>query len=49
MSKNEKNGSRVASIAAKGLQKPSSLTKSEIRTIAGSVLTQAPDLKGNKK
>ncbi len=41
--KNERTSSRVASIASKGLKNPARLTKKEIKTIAGSVLTQAPD------
>ena len=45
MAKNEKTSQKVASIASKGLQKPGSLTKKEIKTISGSVLTQAPDKK----
>lgn len=41
----EQTSSRVASIASKGLQKPSSLTNSQIKTLSASVLTQAPDKK----
>ncbi|MBU1862491.1 MAG: hypothetical protein KKH94_02365 [Candidatus Omnitrophica bacterium] len=45
MAKNEKTSKKVASIASRGLRKPSSLTNTEIKKIAGSVLTQAPDRK----
>lgn len=43
MAKNEKTSIDVASIAAKGLKKPGSLTKKEIKTLAASALTQAAD------
>jgi hypothetical protein len=43
MAKNEKTGKKVASIASKGLRDPGSLTKTEIKKISASVLTQAPD------
>jgi hypothetical protein len=43
MAKNEKTGAEVARIASKGLRDPGSLTKTEIRKISASVLTQAPD------
>lgn len=42
---NEKTSHRVASIASKAMRHPDSLTRKEIRSIAGSVLTQAPDKK----
>jgi hypothetical protein len=45
MGKNEKTGKSVGSIASKGLQKPSSLTTKEIKTLAASALTQRPDHK----
>lgn len=45
MAKNEKTGSKVGKIAAKGLQKPSSLTNKEIKSLAGSALTQRPNRK----
>lgn len=45
MGRNEKTSSRVSTIASKGLKKPSSLTPKEIKTIAGSVLTQTSDKK----
>jgi len=45
MAKNEKTSGRVASIASQGLKDPSSLTNRQIKTIAASVLTQAPDHK----
>jgi hypothetical protein len=43
MARNEKTSSKVASLASKGLRKPSSLTNAEIKKISASVLTQAPD------
>jgi len=43
MARNEKTSKRVASIAARGLKNPSSLTQAEIKTLAASALTQAPD------
>ncbi|MHB8149811.1 MAG: hypothetical protein ACYDIB_06580 [Desulfobulbia bacterium] len=45
MAKNEKTSPKIASIASKGLKKPESLTKPEIRKISASVLTQTPDKK----
>ena len=45
MAKNEKTSSKVASIASKGLKSPGSLTNKEIKTIAATALTQAPDKK----
>lgn len=49
MSKNEKTGKSVGSIASKGLQNPGSLSNKEIKTLAGSALTQRPDHKGGGK
>lgn len=49
MASNEKTGKSVGTIASKGLQKPSSLTNKEIKTLAASALTQRPDHKGGKK
>ena len=43
MAANEKTSPRIASIAARGLKDPASLSLEEIREICGSVLTQAPD------
>lgn len=43
MSKNEKSSTRVAKIASKGLRDPGSLTKAQIKSLSGSVLTQTPD------
>ncbi|WP_176392493.1 hypothetical protein VVT58_15195 [Sphingobium sp. SJ10-10] len=43
MAKDEKTSSKVASIAAKGLKDPKSLSPKEIKSIAGAALTQAPD------
>ena len=45
MAKNEKTSSKAASIASKGLKNPGSLTNKEIKTIAATALTQAPDKK----
>ena len=45
MAKNEKTSKSVASIASKGLRQPGSLTKTEIKKISASVLTQTPDKK----
>ena len=45
MAKNEKTSQNVASIAARALRDPASITKGQIQKLAGSVLTQAPDLK----
>ena len=42
-SNKETTSQRVASIASQALRDPSSVTKSQIKTIAASVLTQAPD------
>lgn len=49
MAKNEKTSPKVASIASKGLKKPESLTKKEIKTISASVLTQTSDKPKKKK
>ena len=49
MSKNEKTGSKVGSIASKALKSPASVTKKEIKSLAASALTQRPDQKGEKK
>jgi hypothetical protein len=49
MGKNEKTGSRIGTIASKGLKKPSSLTNREIKALAASALTQRPDHKKPKK
>lgn len=43
MAQNEKTSARVSSIASKALQNPSSLSPSEIKELAASVLTQSPD------
>jgi hypothetical protein len=48
MAKNEKTSSRVATIASKALQSPGSVTKSQIKTIAASALTQSADKSGGK-
>lgn len=46
--RNEQTSSRVASIASKALHDPKSVTPSQVKAIAASVLTQAPN-KGKKK
>ena len=43
MAANEKTGSKVGTIASQGLKSPGSLTNAQIKTLAGSVLTQRPD------
>jgi hypothetical protein len=43
MAQNEKTSARVAAIASKALQNPSSLSGEEIKALAASVLTQASD------
>ena len=43
LSRNEQTSSSVASIAARGLKVPGSLTPSEIKTVCASALTQAPN------
>ncbi|WP_428406851.1 hypothetical protein [Hyphococcus sp.] len=48
MAKNEKTSKEIAKIAAKGLKDPASLTKTEIKKLSGSALTQAPDKKKPK-
>ena len=45
---NEQTSSRVASIASKALHNPKGVTPSQVKTIAASVLTQAPN-NGKKK
>lgn len=47
--KNEKTSTKVAKLAARILKNPSSATLREIKILAGSVLTQAPDKKCIKK
>lgn len=43
MAKNEKTSTRIGKIASKGLKDPGSLTKKEVKSLSGSVLTQRPD------
>ena len=45
MAKIEKTSETVASIAARGLKDPGSLTKAEIKALSATALTQAPDVK----
>ncbi len=48
MAKNEKTSAAVASIAARGLKDPKSLTPKEIQKVSGTALTQAADKKKPK-
>ena len=48
MGKNEKTSPRIAKLASKAL-KGESLTKSQVKSLAGSVLTQTADKKKGKK
>ena len=43
MAENEKTSARVAQLASKALQNPSSLSPEEIKTLAASALTQSQD------
>ena len=43
MASNEKTSAKVASIAAKVLQNPKAATPAQIKTLAASALTQAPN------
>jgi hypothetical protein len=45
MAKNEKTSQTVASIAARGVKDPGSLTKAEIKAVSATALSQAPDQK----
>jgi hypothetical protein len=45
MAQNEKTSPGIAKIASKGLRAPSTLTTKQIKKLAGSALTQAPDKK----
>ena len=47
LAKNEKSSGKMASLASKAMQKPSTLTNKQIKSLGASVLTQAPD-KGRK-
>lgn len=47
MAKNEKTSSRVAKIASALLRDPK--TPKDVKTVAASVLTQAPDRKKGRK
>jgi hypothetical protein len=48
MAKNEKTSAKVASIASMALRHPKKVSKSEIKTLAASALTQAPDKSSRK-
>jgi len=43
MAKNERTSAKVASIASKALKDPASVSKAQVKSLAASVLTQAPD------
>jgi hypothetical protein len=43
MARNETSGSRVGHIASQALRNPKSVTPKQIKSLAGSVLTQRPD------
>lgn len=43
MARNEKSGGRVGRIASQALRNPSSVTPKQVKSLAGSVLTQRPD------
>ena len=45
MARNEKTSTNVAKIASKALKDPGAVSKKEIKTLAASALTQAPDKK----
>ena len=49
MGKNEKTSKRIASLASKVLLGRKNPTKKEIKTLAASVLTQAPDRRKRRK
>jgi hypothetical protein len=49
MASNERTSARVAQIASKALQNPSSITSDEIQTLAASALTQSPDQQQRQK
>jgi hypothetical protein len=49
MADNEKTSAKIAKIAAKAIKTPEKLTKAEIKSLAASALTQAPDKKPVKK
>jgi len=48
MPKNEKTSKKISKIASKGLKYPGSLSRTEIKKLAGSALTQTPDKKKTK-
>jgi len=43
MAENEKTSKRIASIAARGIKDPGSLTKAEIKAVSATALTQTED------
>ena len=49
MAQDEKTSARVAQIASKALQNPSSVTQDEIQTLAASALTQSQDQQQRQK
>ncbi len=46
MARNEKSSKELASLASRALRQPNTLNAREIKSLAASVLTQAPDKKG---
>lgn len=51
MAKNEKTSTRMGTIASKAMKDPGSLSKTEIRSLGATAMTQRPDHKsgGGKK
>ncbi len=49
MADNEKTSARVAQVASKALQNPSSITPDEVQALAASALTQSPDQQQRQK
>jgi hypothetical protein len=45
----EKTSARVAQIASRALQNPSSISTDDIKTLAASALTQSPDQQQRQK
>jgi len=48
MANNEKSSPKLAKLASRALKAPSSLNAAEVKSLAASVLTQAPDRKPAK-
>jgi len=49
MASNEKSSGKMGTLASKAMQKPSSLTNAQIKSLGASVLTQRPDHKPPSK